>query len=224
MADTLTSQEQIYTQSSRYLRALRAVGCVFEFTRDPAYLHQYYLLRARLSNGIASFSQIFAQADEVDKRSHILIARRGNQVIAGVRLTISSPRQPQPLPMESHGVEMASLVQHFEMDEKKIAEVSAWGIETEFLTEEMHASLFYHLNRKMAALGVVRYFGLTNQNSVQQYRQMMRQIDSDLFLCNFLQAKKLDAQLFTSTPVRIHAFDSSALNQKSAARELESQA
>jgi hypothetical protein len=119
---------------------------------------------------------------------------------------------------------MASLTQHFEMDEKKIAEVSAWVIETEFLTEEMHASLFYHLNRKMVALGVTRYFGLTNQNSVQQYRQMMRQIDSDLFLCNFLQAKKLDAQLFTSTPVRLHVADSSELSPKIAARELESQA
>ena len=99
MADILTSQEQLYTPNSRYLRAPRAAGRVFEFTRDPAYLHQYYLLRARLSNGIATFSQIFAQADEADKRSHILVARRGNQVIAGVRLTVSGPRQPQPLPM-----------------------------------------------------------------------------------------------------------------------------
>lgn len=214
----LMQEQQSFSPYSRYLRGFRHQGLTFEFTRDPAYLHQYYLLRARLETPMASLSQMFAQADEADKRSHILIARKGNQVIAGVRLTISSPRQPQPLPMEASGVQIAPLVQHYQLEEQKIAEISAWVIEPEFLDAAMQSALFYHLNRKMLALGVARYFGVATEAAVQHFRQMMRPIGEDLFLCNFLQSQKLSVQLFTSVPVRL-ASDAPMHNSAAAVRE-----
>jgi hypothetical protein len=205
MTKELTLTELDSQQSGRQAGVPRKSEIMFEFTRDPAYLHQYYLLRARLESPIASLSQMFAQADAFDARSHILVARKGNQVIAGARLTISSPRLPQSLPMEADSVDVAPLLQHYDLSERKYAEVSAWVIEPEFLNNSLYDKLFYHLNRKMLAAGVVRYFGLAPEFVVKQFRQMMRGRGADLFICNFLQSQQLSKQLFTSQPLRIRS-------------------
>lgn len=73
---------------------------IVECSTDLQYLNQYFFIREyayRTDLKVATFS---GQEDALDRKSHLLIVRKGHFCIGGARLTISTREQRQPLPLE----------------------------------------------------------------------------------------------------------------------------
>ena len=101
---------------------------IYEFTHDPALLHQYYNLREtvyRKSFGLKDFD---GGEDFYDKLSHILIARRGNLCLGGCRLTIREGDEAWLLPTEVDEYIFRDLFPDFELDSVRHGEISRFVI------------------------------------------------------------------------------------------------
>lgn len=166
---TLPEDEQLVAE--RYLRPSRNKELVFEFTRDPGYLHQYYLLRAKAQVSVWGAQAPENVEDEMDRQSHILIARRGNQVMAGGRMTISSPRRPMLLPLEQNGPNLVQTFPQLNLENRKYAEISRVAVEVEFQNEDSLPTIFQHFYRKIVATRVEYLFGLASAGVTNSYQR-----------------------------------------------------
>jgi hypothetical protein len=136
--------------AGRYLRSRTAEAVVWEFTRDIAYIHQYRLLR---SKGFSEpLSESLRKAEELlDDVSHLVVARLGNHVVAGGRLTISSPRREVILPLEENGMRLRHLLPEYNLALRKYAQFSQISLQAGFDSDEMQVALLQHAQRKMLA-------------------------------------------------------------------------
>lgn len=71
-----------------------------EATTDMQYLNQYYFIREYAYRTDLKVKTFKGDEDEIDKRSHLIIARRGHFCVGGSRLTISTVEKPALLPLE----------------------------------------------------------------------------------------------------------------------------
>ncbi len=71
-----------------------------ECTTDMQYLNQYYFIREYAYKNDLRVKTFSGEEDAIDKRSHLVIARRGHFCIGGARLTISTKEKPAKLPLE----------------------------------------------------------------------------------------------------------------------------
>ncbi len=71
-----------------------------ECTTDMQYLRQYYYIRQHVYQKDLQVATFCGAEDEIDRRSHLLVARIGHFVIGGMRLTISTRERPEKLTLE----------------------------------------------------------------------------------------------------------------------------
>ncbi len=79
--------------AERFSRQVHAKNqdIIYEFTKDPGLLHQYYILRKNLLNESWGVPYVQDLEDAYDAHSHIMVARIGNHVIGGFRLITRMP-------------------------------------------------------------------------------------------------------------------------------------
>ena len=178
---TSTTQVEDYL-AGRYTRKPRRVSkeLVYEFTRDPGYLHQYYLLREKMYIRTWGLKNFEAPEDEYDRQSHIIIARRGNHVVGGGRLTVAGPRKETLLPLEDEDFRLKDLFPEMGLEYCKYAELSRMAVEPEFHGGECTKALFEHMYRKLSALKVAYWFALAPSPSARMYRRMFNSLGLDL--------------------------------------------
>lgn len=151
----------------RYTRTPRVLGeMAFEFTRDQGYLHQYFRLREPGASGLSA-----DQEETYDRASHILIGRRGNQVLAGCRLTISTPRKLVRLPMEEGGANLWETLDHVGLEYRKYAELSAIALDSAEMEDAYMQPLLRHVCRKLAVYNVDYLLGRIALSSTATYRR-----------------------------------------------------
>jgi hypothetical protein len=74
---------------------------IYEFTKDPAYLNQYYQVREQCYKEYWGLKVFSGAEDEHDRNGYILIVRNGDVVIGGGRLVLRSTNERKKLPMET---------------------------------------------------------------------------------------------------------------------------
>lgn len=153
---------------------LSSKSYVFEFTRDPALLHQYYVLRQEIHNRTFSSQDIDALSDAIDASSHLLVMRKGKQVIGGVRLVINSPRKPQRLPMEEKGCQLDVYFPDIKTKEKSYCEASRIIIIPELTSFEAGKAMLAHIYRKAQASGVYYVFTMASSAEERTYMRYSR--------------------------------------------------
>lgn len=73
---------------------------IIECSNDMQYLRQYYFIREYAYRYDLKVSAFFSNEDEVDRYSHLIIARKGHFCVGGSRLTISTFDKRLKLPIE----------------------------------------------------------------------------------------------------------------------------
>jgi len=116
----------------RFLRpAHRLENITYELTRDPGLLHQYYLLREQMFISVWGLANFSGMKDEYDDESDVMVARLGNQVVGGCRLTFSRPDSPRRLPMEKAFL-ICDLLPELPLEDCIHVEISRMAILPEF--------------------------------------------------------------------------------------------
>lgn len=128
--DSGISEEYLTRRFSR--GAKKSENLVCELTRDPGYLHQYYLLRERMFISVWGLTQPAVQKDEYDAKSEVMVARIGNHVIAGCRLAYSNANGGDFLPMEKNGFVIGNTLPEISATSETIVEISRMAVLPEY--------------------------------------------------------------------------------------------
>jgi hypothetical protein len=126
---------------------------VYEFTDDPALLHQYYMLREERYRRVFNLKDFNGGEDHYDKLSHTLIARRGRLCLGGCRLTIREGDETWRLPTEVDDYIFRDLFPELSLDKLRHAEISRFVV----MEDSSEEDVVYGLSKAM-------YNKVTNSN------------------------------------------------------------
>jgi len=169
LRDSELSEEYLTRRFSR--PAKEAERVTYELTRDPGYLHQYFRLREEMFISVWGLKQFSGQKDEYDDESDIMVARIGNQVVGGCRLTFSTPEDRKHLPMEKQDFVLEDQFVELGLYDLKFAEISRMAI----LPEYQNSLVMLELSRQLLKRGAekkARYaFTLSPVPLARNYRK-----------------------------------------------------
>jgi hypothetical protein len=168
-ADVELSSEFLTRKFSRPQRQPEAV--TYELTQDSGYLHQYYRLREDMFIHVWGLENFTGQKDAFDDQSDIMVARIGNHVIGGCRLTFSTPKSRKHTPMEKNDFDLSRGLQELNLANETYVEISRMAI----LPEYQNSVVMLELSRQLLKRGTeqkARYaFTLAPVKLARNYRK-----------------------------------------------------
>ncbi|HEU5048373.1 MAG TPA: hypothetical protein VFT64_11095 [Rickettsiales bacterium] len=144
---------------------------VFEFTRDPGLLHQYYRIREDGFGSVLGLTRYSGAECEYDRNGYILVAKMGNFCIGGARLNIKTPRRPHLLPMEIEDFRLEKLFPYLQHKQLSYGQVSGVAILPEFRNGEISREILRRAIQKSVALNVHMLFAICPLINSRLYRQ-----------------------------------------------------
>lgn len=157
---------------------------VFEFTRDPGFLQQYYNLRERMYISVWGLQEFNGQEDEFDRKSHILVARKGNMVVGGARITVKTPRMPNLLPMEGRDINLERQITDLKLRHCRYGEFSRLALLPEYRGGEYTQAIYEALNRKSIALNLKYVFAISPVAQARSYKKSYMAMGFDYTIRN----------------------------------------
>ncbi len=168
-ADVELSSEFLTRKFSRPQRQPDAVN--YELTTDAGYLHQYFRLREEMFIHVWGLENFTGQKDEYDDQSDIMVARIGNHVIGGCRLTFSTPEHRIHTPMEKNDFNLVDGLPELNLANEKYVEISRMAI----LPDYQNSVVMLELSRQLLKRGAeqkARYaFTLAPTKLARNYRK-----------------------------------------------------
>lgn len=185
----LSEERDLYNRFAKQTKA-EPSKISFEFTKDPGLLHQYYDMRERMYISVWGLKQFNGQEDQFDKRSHIVVARKGNQVVGGARFTIKSARNPQRLPMERDDFLLEKLFPDFQLSRGAYGEYSKLAVLPEFtgLTVEITRCI----KRKAIANNVKVIYAISPLSQARNHRITASKAGMSCTIFNDIHVPKRD--------------------------------
>lgn len=168
-ADAELSSEYLTRKFSRPQREPEHI--VYEMTQDPGYLHQYFLLRKQMFIHIWGLEHFDGTKDEYDDQSDIMVARRGNHVIGGCRLTFHNAHASSRLPMEKDDFSLPVQLPALALGEVPYVEISRMAILPEFQNSVVLLELSRQLLKRGAELKARYAFTLAPVMLARNYRK-----------------------------------------------------
>ena len=150
----------------------KAPELVFEFTRDEGYLHQYFLLRGELLSRSYNWGDYTGEREPLDDVSHILVVRRGNQVVGGARLTPRSPRKHVPFVLEHGQMSLIEALPEYKLAYTKHCELGRMALIEEFQNKRISFEMFRRLHEKAASLNIRYGFSSVSARSARLFQLM----------------------------------------------------
>ena len=207
----LLSREQVLEE--RYSTpSMDLSNLVFEYTKDPALLQQYYELRASAYRRVWQLDDFPAQEDKYDQRSHILVVRNGNLVIGGVRLTVKTPRRALSLPMEQNGFSLSAALPSHGLEYLKHGELSRLVIPEEYTQTVLLTDIIRQLHRKANALGLSYLFAIGPAATARHYRRCYHALDHNFGILNEVEIPEEDGHFGIRMYLMYSEMEPEALN------------
>jgi hypothetical protein len=137
----------------RYGRKIsRHQELVYEFTRDPGLLHQYYGIREQEFKAIYNAPRYSGIETEHDRKGYILVVRQGNFCVGGVRIVMKSSRHRELLPMEIKDFRIEQYFPYLAHTEASYGQASWFSILPEFRSNDVVRKMIHRICAKTAAL------------------------------------------------------------------------
>jgi len=143
---------------------------VFEFTRDPALLQQYYQIRAHEYNAVLGLQHYPVVECEHDLYVYILVERQGNFCVGGVRVNIKTPRKPALLPLETGDFRLEKYFPHLQHNQLSYAQVSGLALLSEFRGGAITISMLKRILDKCFASNVSTLFATCPLPNARLYK------------------------------------------------------
>lgn len=144
----------------------------FEYSRDPALLHQYYMLRAKVYTQLWHLEHFNGDEDEVDAASDILLIRYGKLCVGGARITVSSPDAPQLLPAEDDQFRLYKLLPELHLRDCTYTECGRFAVLPDFQDRQVSQNMLHHLILRSRAHGAKYLFWIAPTVQTRYYRQL----------------------------------------------------
>jgi hypothetical protein len=142
---------------------------VFEFTRDPALLQQYYRIRAKEYKAVHGVDMPAIESED-DRGGHILVARMENFCVGGMRLNVKTPRKLELLPMEVDGFMLEKHFPYLRYKQMRYCQASGFALLHEFHGGEVSRVMIERILQKAHALNLEMLFATTPILNARLYR------------------------------------------------------
>lgn len=189
-AEVELSTEYLTRKFNRPQRQPDAV--TYELTRDAGYLHQYFRLREEMFINVWGLEKFTGQKDEFDDCSDIMIARVGNHVIGGCRLTFSTPETRIHTPMEKSDFDLVNGLPELNLAKESYVEISRMAI----LPDYQNSVVMLELSRQLLKRGAeqrARYaFTLAPTKLARNYRKAASLFGLDWQILNNIEIPDRD--------------------------------
>lgn len=168
------SAQELWLQE-RFGRSLQQTQAIcYEYTNSPDYLLQYQHVRAQMYARVLGLRHFSGELDAQDAYSHILVARRGNQVLGGARVTIRQTGQLTPLPMEAHGMPLQQLLPELGLAYCSYGEFSRLARLPDLDAKEFTRTVYPYVMQKALECNVQHLFAVATQAQARMYRIVHR--------------------------------------------------
>ncbi len=151
---------------------------VYEFTKEPSLLRQYFSLY-RKECRIVNDPKYRAADEDHTRRAHILVARVGNRCIGGCRLSVRSDRERKPLPLETDHFQLANYFPRLKRPGIRYGEISRLVLLPEFRTGRTSLEMWKSLCHKIVELDVDVTFAAAPLINLRAYRKHCTSIGLD---------------------------------------------
>ena len=163
-------------KKDNYKKAEFLAPLTYEYTTNKALLEQYYQIREecyREGLGLENFS---GAEDEYDRIGHIAIARRGNKVIGGIRLTVSTPDSTVRLPLEEEGFMMKDIFPELGLPKLNYCEITRLAVIPTFRVGDTSKELIRLMLQKAIVENCAYQFSVAPLIQARNYRMLIKQI------------------------------------------------
>lgn len=158
----------------------------YECTTDMQYLRQYFFIREFAYRVDLQLKHFSGAEDDIDRYSHLLIARKGHYCVGGARLTISTPNKRVALPLESDEFRLRSVLP--ELESKSYCELGRLAILPEYRGQGGLERLF-KLGADIARdLGCAYMVGVSPPVSARKFANVYRKFGFEARVCNDIPA------------------------------------
>lgn len=155
----------------RRYRRKQPPDLVYEFTRDPGLLHQYYQIREQEFISVLGTYSYSGKETEHDRNGQVLVIRQGNFCIGGVRFNVKSPRKPALLPLEIDDFRIENHFPHLHLHELTYGQLGMFAVLPEFRRMEISREVFKRMFKKAEALNIKTLFCVSPMINSRLYRQ-----------------------------------------------------
>ena len=157
--------------SRRYGKSHKQEELVYEFTRDPALLHQYFRIYEAEFQAVFKARYQHEENDAHDRTGHFLIVRRGNLCVGGARLSVKTPRKPDLLPIEMDDFRLERHFPELAHKQMRYGQIGRLCVLPDFRGGNVTRTLLSHLYRKGVALNLDVIFGTAPLITARVYMQ-----------------------------------------------------
>ncbi|MBW1899550.1 MAG: GNAT family N-acetyltransferase, partial [Deltaproteobacteria bacterium] len=151
----------------------------YEFTKDPALLQQYYIVREKCYKEVWGLKVFSGAEDEHDRKGHLLIVRNKNSVIGGGRLVLRPVDSSDRLPLETENLHLNKVLHGYNLEGTILGEIGRIAVLPEFRGGKVGTMSLYLL--AMAQMHQCNY--LTTVAPLEQakkYRLIAEQLNIDI--------------------------------------------
>lgn len=142
---------------------------VYEFTREPDLLHQYFRVYQSECRMIPEFLK---DEEEYNRKSHILVVRDGNLVVGGARLFIKSPRLQKKFLLELAGFDLNAHFPELDAKQMRYAELSRLVLLPDYRKMNILKEVLFHIGRKCVSMNLDVFFAAAPMTNVRFYKMI----------------------------------------------------
>ncbi len=161
---------------NRHRKIRKDEQMAYEFTTDEGYLQQYYTIRSLIYKRRLGVD-IPARADAFDPASKILVARLGNQVIAGVRVMAIEPDSRNNTLLNLYGAKACKFLRSLDAHHARCCEIFHYIISEEFQNTEIITKINRALNDYILQNNFAYSFIIALPNSDRLNRIYLKRLD-----------------------------------------------
>jgi hypothetical protein len=163
---------------------------VFEITKDPDLLAQYYKLREESYREVLLLPEFSGVEENLDRKSDILIARIGRQCLGGIR--ICGADNMGLLPLEQSADDLSTQMPHLGLDNFGYCQWMRLTLRPDTEISKMHLQKQFclALTKFSASLGYRYGFCISSKVHHRFYKRLFRQYGYDYWNCENVAIEK----------------------------------
>jgi hypothetical protein len=153
---------------------------VFEFSDNLVLRQNYFALRQECYREDLGLKDFSGGWDAHDVAGNVLIARKGNEVVGGARIVVSSPASEQLLPLESKDFRMSEIFPELHLEKAAYCEFSRLAVErSERTGGNLARDIIIELTREAKARGIRYLFAVSTPLQARCYRKVFKSLGHD---------------------------------------------
>jgi hypothetical protein len=161
---------------------------VLEFSNNLMFRQSYFNLREKCYRADLGLDGFFGGWDHYDTAGNVLIARKGEEVVGGVRIIENLPGGDTLLPLESEDFRLKNIYPDLGLETSAYCEFSRLAVErSSRVGGHLAKDIIVEATREAKARGIRYLFAVSTPLQARCYRKVFRALGHDYIIDNSVE-------------------------------------